>query len=78
MTESITVWETGTAKSFTYIDLHLGHAEALVKMVEASGGAYLIAYASDVIAPTIHPRLRTSWFTHNGPPDEIERSMGLQ
>lgn len=69
MTEAITIWEARTAKSFTYTDLHLGHAEALIKMAEASRGAYLIAWASDVIAPTIHPRLRTSWFTHNPPPE---------
>lgn len=68
---AITVWDCRTAESFTYITLPESHAKALVKLVEGNPG-FLIADASDDIAPLIHPRIRTSWFTRNLPPEEGE------
>lgn len=72
---AITVWDCRTADSFTYIALPEGHAKALIKMVENSS-SFLIADASEDIAPLIHPRIRTSWFTRNLPPEQDE-NMGL-
>jgi hypothetical protein len=65
---AITVWDNHTAESFTYTDLPVTLARTVIKMVE-TGSGFLVAYASDDIAPLIHPRIRTSWFTHNLPPE---------
>lgn len=71
----ISVWNTRTAKSYTYTDLGHAHALTLVDMV-ASGTQYLIADASSDIGPKIHPRIRTSWYTRDLPP-EGDETMGL-
>jgi hypothetical protein len=67
----ISVWNIHNGKSYTYIDLGYTHALTLVDMVTVGSG-YLIADASEDVAPKIHPRIRTSWFTRNLPEDESE------
>lgn len=73
---AITVWDAHTAKTYTYITLPLEFAKTLIRMVEVSSGMFLVADASDDVAPLIHPRIRTSWFTRNLPP-ESDPTMGL-
>lgn len=68
MMSHITIWENGTANSYTYTDLPEGHAQALIRLTE-SNNRFLIADASPDIGPTIHPRLRTSWYNRDLPPE---------
>lgn len=72
---AITVWDNRTAESFAYTVLTERNARAMIRMVETSS-AFLIADASDDVAPLIHPRIRTSWFTRNLPPEQPE-TLGL-
>lgn len=65
MPSFVTFHNFRTARTYTYTGLSHNHAMALVDM--AAGGHYLVADASPDIGAKVHPRARTSWYTHDLP-----------